>query len=217
MYSCSTNCLGIIINDQLKWLEHIQYIFIKVSKSVGILCKVQKYLDKQTLHNLCYTFVYLYLIYRVEICGNAFSVYLDPLVKLQKKCLRIITFSSYLEHTESLFQNFKILNFQKLVIHRIAMLMFKNSKQMVLMGVRMLFARNDQYHNYNTRQSRSLHPSVGRGEAIYRSFSFHGVNIWNYLSKHIPTSVSYNRLNKLTRSYLLNNNIIYRLYRTIAI
>ena len=30
----------------------------------------------------------------------------------------------------------------------------------------MLFARNDQYHNYNTRQSRSLHPSVGRGEAM---------------------------------------------------
>ena len=67
-----------------------------------------------------------------------------------------------------------------------------------------------QYH-YNTRQSRSLHSSVGRGEAIYRSFSFHGVNIWNYLSKHIPTNVSYNRFNKLTKSYLLNNNIIYRL------
>ena len=52
------------------------------------------------------------------------------------------------------------------------MLMFKNSERMVPMGVRMLFARNDQYYNYNTRQNRSLHPSVGRGEAIYRSFSF---------------------------------------------
>ena len=65
----------------------------------------------------------------------------------------------------------------------------------------MLFARNDQYHNYNTRQSRSLHPSVG----------ICGVNIWNYLSKHIPTNVSYNHLKKLTKSYVLNNNIIYRL------
>ena len=83
----------------------------------------------------------------------------------------------------------------------------------------MLFDRNDRYHNYNTRQSRSLHPSVGKGEAIYRSFSFHGVNIWNYLSKHIPTNVSYNRFNKLNKSYLLNNNIIIYtdLYRTIAI
>ena len=100
-------------------------------KSVGILCKVQKYLDQQTLHNLYYTFVYPYLIYVVEIWGNACNVYLDPLVKLQKKCLKIITFSSYLEHTEPLFQNLEILNFKQLVIHRIAMLMFKNSKEMV--------------------------------------------------------------------------------------
>ena len=37
------------------------------------------------------------------------------------------------------------------------------------------------------------------------------VNIWNYLSKHIPVNVTYIRFNKLTKSYLLNNNIIYRL------
>ena len=83
---------------------------------------------------------------------------------------------------------------------------------MVPIAICMLFARKDQYHNCNTRRSRSLHPSVGKGEAIYRSFSFHCVNIiWNYLSIHIPTNVSYNRFNKLTNSYLLNNNIIYRL------
>ena len=97
------------------------------------------------------------------------------------------------------------------------MLMFKNSKEMVPIAIRMLFARNDQYHNSNTRQSRSLHPSVGKGEAIYRSFSFHGVNIWNYLSKHIQTNVSYNHFNKLTKSYVLNNNIIYRLVYHYAI
>ena len=95
--------LGIVIDDQLKWLEHIQYIKNKVSKSVDILCKVQKYFHQQTLHNLYYTFVYPYLTYGVEIWGNACNVYLDPVVKLQKKCLRIITIASYLEHTEPLF------------------------------------------------------------------------------------------------------------------
>ena len=79
----STIFLGIIINDQLKWLEHIQYIKNNVSKSLGILCKVQKYLDQQTLHNLYYTFVYPYLIYGVEIWGNACNVDLEPLVELQ--------------------------------------------------------------------------------------------------------------------------------------
>ena len=147
----STKFLGLIIDDQLKWLEHIQYIKNKVSKSVGILCKVQHYLDQQTLHNLYYTFVYPYLIYGVEIWGNACNSYIDPLIKLQKKCLRIITFSNYLAHTEPLFQKLEILSYKKLVIHRIAMLMYKNSKEIVPIAIHMLFARNDQYHNYNTR------------------------------------------------------------------
>ena len=37
----SVKFLGLIIDDQLKWLEHIQYIKNKVSKSIGILCKLQ--------------------------------------------------------------------------------------------------------------------------------------------------------------------------------
>ena len=63
----SVKFLGLIIDDQLKWLEHIQYIKNKVSKSIGILCKVRNYLDKTTLHNLYFTFVYPYLIYGIEI------------------------------------------------------------------------------------------------------------------------------------------------------
>ena len=57
-------------------------------------------------------------------------------------CLRIITFSNYLKHTEPLFQKLEILNFKKLVIHRIALLMFKNSKQIFPIAIHMLFARN---------------------------------------------------------------------------
>ena len=112
--------------------------------------------------------MYPYLIYGVEIWGNACNVYIDTLIKLQKKCLRIITFSNYLEHTEPLFQKLEIYNFKKLVIHRIAMLMFRNSKQIVPKAIHMLFARNDQYHNYNTRQSRSLHHFITSLEGVKR-------------------------------------------------
>ena len=71
----STKFLVIIIDDQLKWLEHIQYIKNKVLKSIGIFCKVKKYLDQQTLHNLYYTFVYPYVIYGV-IYGEMHAVFI---------------------------------------------------------------------------------------------------------------------------------------------
>ena len=76
--------------------------------------------------------------------------------------------------------------------------MFKNEVHVGLIPkpISQLFAKNNEYHDYNTRHSSSLHLSVGRGEAIYRSFSFHGINIWNYLKMNVPIDVSYLRFKK---------------------
>ena len=52
--------------------------------------------------------------------------------------------------------------------------MFKNEEGLVPKPISQLFTKN---HDYNTRHSSSLHLSVGRDEAIYRSFSFHVINI----------------------------------------
>ena len=158
--------MGLIIDDQLNWLEHIQYDNNKFSKSIGILDKVRNYLDKTTLHNLY--FIYPYLIYRIEIWGNACNLYLEPLIKLQMKCIGTKTFSHYLEHTDPLFKELKNLKFTKLVTHRIALLMFKYSIGLVPMPIKNMFVKNNQFHNYNTRQS----------GAIYKTFSFHETNIF---------------------------------------
>ena len=92
----STKFLGVIIDDKLKWTAHIQYIKNKLSKSIGIMYKCRYYFDKETMRNLYFSFIYPYLTYCVEIWGNACNIHLDPIVKLQKKCIRTITYSSYL-------------------------------------------------------------------------------------------------------------------------
>ena len=124
----STKFVGVTIDDKLKWTEHIQYIKNEISKSNGILIKSKPDLDKVTLRNLYFTFVYPYLIYCVEVWGNSCDTHLDPIIKFQKKCVRVITFSHYLEPTESLFKDLKILAFKKLVIQRILPMMFYCAK-----------------------------------------------------------------------------------------
>ena len=137
--------------------------------------KIRPYLDKVTLRNL-------YL--------NACDTHLDPIIKIQKKCVRVITFSHYLEPTESLFKDLKILAFKKLVIQRILLLMFKHNIGIVRKPIASLFTKKSEIHNYNTRHCSSLHPAIGKSEATYRTFSYHAILIWNYLSKLICTNVT---------------------------
>ena len=77
--------LGVIIDSKLNWSDHITYIKNKISSSIGILTKTRRFLNKKSLRNLYYSFLYPYLTYCVEVWGNAHDTYLDPLIKLQKK------------------------------------------------------------------------------------------------------------------------------------
>ena len=66
--------------------------------------------------------------------------------------------------------------------------------------------KNNTYHSYNTRRSDNLHTPVGRTEAIYKTFSFYGVHIWN------DWDVSYTSFKCVVKTYIQNNNItIFRL------
>ena len=60
--------------------------------------------------------IYYVLLYCVEVWGNACDTHLDPIIKIQQKCVRVITFSHYMEPTESLFKDLKILAFKKKIV-----------------------------------------------------------------------------------------------------
>ena len=118
----TTKFLGVIIDHKFKWNDHITYVKSKISKSIGILYKIQRFLDMNTYHS----FVFPYLIYCVEIWGNASAIHLDPLIKIQKKSIRAITFSEFSAPSEPLSIRTNILNFDILVFQRICLMMFKH-------------------------------------------------------------------------------------------
>ena len=59
--------------------------------------------------------------------GDVSAVHLDALIKIQKKCVRMITFSEFLAPSQRLFERLNILKFDNLVIQRISLLMYKYS------------------------------------------------------------------------------------------
>ena len=63
-------------------------------------------MNKKNLTNLYHTFIFPYLIYCVEVWGSACKTNLTPITLLQKKIVRILSFSDRLEHTEPLFIRF---------------------------------------------------------------------------------------------------------------
>ena len=102
-YTDHTKFLGVVLDNNLTCGNHIKYISSKVSRSLGILYKLQDYLPTTSLIGLYYTFVYPYLIYCIPIWGNTTENHLYPLKILQKRAIRIINKKPFLHHTNDLF------------------------------------------------------------------------------------------------------------------
>ena len=80
-----TQLFGDPIDAQLLWKKHNEYACNKLSKSVGIILKARKKLNKATLVKLYYSFAYSYLIYCNLVWGNTYSTSLEKINRLQKK------------------------------------------------------------------------------------------------------------------------------------
>ena len=85
--------------------------------------------------------------------------------------------------------------------------MCKYSKDLVPLPIVELFTINYEVHNHYTKQSLSLHTAVGRNKAIYRTFTFHGIRIWNSISTKILVDVSYASVKHSSKLLIQNNSI----------
>ena len=109
--TCKTKFLGVIIDNKLTWKVHINYISGKIARGIGVIIKAQKYLNKDTLLYLYYSFIYPYLTYCNQVWGNTCKTYLEKIIIQQKRTIRIIAGVPRFHPTDLLFSEMKLLKF----------------------------------------------------------------------------------------------------------
>ena len=143
---------------------HFAYIQNKISKITGILCKTRHYVSLKVSRMLYYALIYPYLHYGNIIWANTYQSNLDPLIKLQKKIIRIISFAGYKDHTPPIFNKLSILPFDQINEEKTALFMFRYFKGEVhsRMAIYSLYANKKVIQKYVIHQNfsfqRALNP-----------------------------------------------------------
>ena len=186
--------LGVDFDCHLKFNFHIKNISNKISKSVGIIYRLRDFLPKQSLFNLYFSFVYPYLIYCNLVWGGTYACHLNPLIVLQKKLIRIITYQPFLAHTNHLFFQYNILKVPDIHKFMVALYMFKNRHSPI-------FVRQ---HNYSTRFRNNLLPVFHRLSITQNSLTHMGPNVWNTLPEEVKTSETFHIFKRRVKKFLLS-------------
>ena len=99
--------LGLMIDSNLNWKKQVVCVLKKVRRGIGILSKICHYitisLSRDILKGLYFTLIYPFLIYGLIAWVNTYNTTVQPIYILQKKAIRVITFSSFDHHSNPLF------------------------------------------------------------------------------------------------------------------
>ena len=108
-------CLGVTIDENLKWSSHIKHVENTISRNIGLIGRSQYMLDSNYLLMLYNALILPFLNYCLQIWGNTYPSNMSRLVILQKRIVRIIAHAHYRDHTNPLYKKYKILKLHDLV------------------------------------------------------------------------------------------------------
>ena len=82
--------LGVIIDDKLSWTPHIQNLTKKLKCHIGCINRIKNNIPTKLHKQLYHTLFESHLTYGITVWGGGAHSKLEPLLNMQKKCLRIL-------------------------------------------------------------------------------------------------------------------------------
>ena len=133
----STRFLGVIVDDQLNWSEHITALKTKMARYVGIMFKIKSFLPMAARLQIFHSFVQSHINYCSLVWGFASKSNIESIFTIQKKSIRAIMpgFVNYFykdgivpEHTKPFFAKYNILTVQGVIVKNTLIFMQKIHK-----------------------------------------------------------------------------------------
>ena len=163
------NFLGLTIDQHVNWNAHIQKVSSKISRSLGVMCRLKKFLPPHILRLLYNSLILPHLQYALLTWGFKNS----RLSKLQKRAIRIITQSKYNSHTEPLFKRMNLLKLSDIFKSKVLRFFHRFKQNTLPVYFQNMFTQVSDHHSYATRNNKHLHQTrvhTSNGQNCIRHF-----------------------------------------------
>ena len=106
----SVKLLGVIIDENLTWKNHIKVVQNKISKNIGVLYKTSHLLDFKKLLKFYFFCIHIYISYANIPWASTFKTKLQGILRKQKHVARITFHANRFDYSRPLLKVMKALN-----------------------------------------------------------------------------------------------------------
>ena len=196
--------LGVTIDQNLTWENHINQLTKKCSSSIGILFKMKNFLPETALLSLYNTLVLSHINYGITAWSSAGVSDKSRVHVLQKRALRAISHSEFRSHSNPLFIKYNQLKINDLCKLNIGSFMYKYCNNLLPSTFNLMFTTNSDTHNYNTRFASNFRYPKNKLEFGKKSISYRGVETWNSISDEIKSCDKIKGFKSTYKKYLVS-------------
>ena len=198
------NFLGLTINEKMSWKSHVNKISNKVSKYVGVLNRLKRYLPGHILKIIYVSLIQSNLNYALMAWG--FNC--GRLKKIQKKAIRIICGSKYLGHSTPLMKQIGILRLEDMFKLNMLKWYFKYThKQLPKYFLEYEIRSQGEIHDHNTRGRNHISQPVPRLHGSKRCLRHYIPSIINATPKTVIDKIhthSFQGFSRYAKTYYLS-------------
>jgi hypothetical protein len=199
----SVELLGITIDCNLTFFEHIKSLCVKARYKVWSLNRIRRFLDNRQLILLFNAYIVSTFSYAPVVwmfCSKTLS---KEITRLHKRALRVL-FSDFVSSYEILLQNCNFKSIHDLHLSQLLCEVYKTVNRLNPIFMQNLFQIKTVSYSLRNQQLLSLPPARSQRFGT-QSFLFRGSFLWNLIPDKIKLQVSIDRFKTLLKEHSLGN------------
>ena len=191
--------LGTIIDNNLNWGAHIEYLTSKLSQVAGMMYKIRKHLSMDSRLLVYNSLAASHLLYGILSWGSAPHTTLSRLQSLQDRIVRYMTFSPPDTDVDSKFKSLKILKIKELYHYEQGKFVHSTHHKYSPISFHNYFQEITYSQGTRTRENNNFRAPLPRTERGKRSLKYSCVEVWSNITDSLrqqPKSIFKTRFKK---------------------
>lgn len=194
--STSVKYLGVILDHNLKWEQHLHQLTTKLRKTIYKFILLRKCADIQNLRLTYHALVLLHITYGITAWGGACQNVTEKLNIIQRKIIKIMYRKPSRYPTDQLFQDTKLLTIQENYIKESTVQIFKRKTSLPPIQ-----------HNHSTRftDKQPIYLTNPGSSFIQRQTNYLGTTFYNALPVKLKKCNSPEQFRRKLNNHLLKS------------
>lgn len=206
-YVSEIKYLGVILDPQLTFSSHIDYLCKKIGKKIGFFNRISGVLSSWTKLLVYNTIIQPHFAYCASLLISCYKTDIRRLQLLQNKAMRIILNCSFHTSINLMLTSLNWLPIEMCIEKANVTLIFKIENNLVPEYLQSFLIKRQNMHSYPTRSANNYNIEFTKTLIVKKSLFSDGIRLFNALPNEIKESANLNKfVHNLTQWYLCKLN-----------